>query len=441
MFSTPLEQTALRVVQLLQDAGFTAFWAGGCVRDRLLGLHPKDVDIATDATPDQVLDIFPDAVAVGKAFGVVRARVQQAEFEIATFRRDDVYLDGRRPSGVTFTTPRVDAARRDFTINALFFDPVACRLHDFVGGQKDLQDGLVRCVGNPTDRFREDHLRMLRAVRFASVLGFDLHPATRRAVREQAESLRRVSAERIRDEFTRLLLEGRRPGDTLGLLLDLRLLQVFLPEVAALKGVEQPVAFHPEGDVFAHTALMLNLMEHRTVELAYAVLLHDVGKPATARITPERTRFDHHAEHGSRLASDILRRLRFPSVVVKSVSSVIGRHMRFMHVQEMREATLRRLIGSPLFSTELELHRLDCLASHGKLDNYHFLEKARQRISSEPVLPRPWVNGHDLMDMGMKEGPELGAWRGKAYEAQLDGTFKNKQELVAWLRSRITTPE
>jgi poly(A) polymerase len=432
-----IRAAAVSAVRRLQEAGHTAYWAGGCVRDRLLGREPKDYDIATDAVPDRVLALFPDSVEVGKAFGVVRARWDGCWFETATFRRDHAYHDGRRPDGVSFCDPRADAERRDFTINALFFDPVAERLHDFVGGQDDLRARLVRCVGDPEARMREDYLRLLRAPRFAETLGFALHPDTEAAVRRQAPALAGVSAERVRDELTRLLTEALHPGGALERLDDLNLLAVVLSEVAAMKGQQQPPQFHPEGDVFQHTVLMLNLMDRRDPLLAWAVLLHDVGKPLTAEETPDRIRFNRHSEEGAALAESLLRRLRFPVDTIQAVTHCIHNHMRFMEVRKMRPATLRRLMGAPTFETELELHRLDCLASHGALDNYSFLVERKAEYAERPVLPAPWVTGRDIMAMGVPEGRVVGHWRREAYDAQLDGRFPDREALLGWLRERI----
>lgn len=433
---TPLLRTLAKEAALrLQAAGYIAYWAGGCVRDMLRSVPPKDYDIATNALPEQVLDLFPGAKAVGKSFGVVLAPVEGAFFEVATFRRDHAYLDGRRPEAVTFADPETDAQRRDFTINAMFYDPATDALYDFVGGRADLAGGVIRCVGDPQKRIQEDHLRMLRAVRFAATLGFSLNEATAAAIRANAGLISRVSAERIQEELTRILLESQKAGDALVLMDDLDLLSVILPEVAALKGETQPPEFHPEGDVFVHTVMMLNLMKARDTILVYSVLLHDVGKPLTAEIGPDRKRFHNHAARGAELAEAILRRLRFSAADASAIVHAVHNHMRFTDVQRMRRSTLRRLAGEPTFPVELELHRLDCAASHGDLGNYDFLKRFREEMAAEPVLPEPWITGTDIMQCGVPEGPQVGTWRKLAYDAQLEGRFGSRVELLQWLKT------
>ena len=431
---------AVALVRRLQNAGFTAFWAGGCVRDLLRGTPPKDYDIATNATPDRVIALFPRAVAVGKAFGVVCVPEGENVFEVATFRKDHAYQDGRHPESVTFSDPETDAQRRDFTINAMFYDPVAAQLHDFVNGQADLAAHLVRCVGNPADRFREDRLRMLRAIRFATTLDFVLETSTREAIRTLAEAVGEISAERIRDEISRILLESVRPGNALRLLADLGLLAVLLPEVCAMMGQEQPPEFHPEGDVFEHTIRMLNLMETRSLQLAFAVLLHDIGKPDTACRTADRIRFNRHAEVGAETARAILRRLRFSNDDTDAIVACVAGHMRFQDVPHMRASTLRRMVGAPTFPVELELHRLDCLASHGSLEHHAHASRFAQELANQPALPRPWITGHDILQMGVPEGPDVGRWHRIAYEAQLDQRFESREALRSWLADEIRHP-
>lgn len=437
--TVPQAPGALEAVARLQQAGFVALWAGGCVRDALLGRTPRDFDIATNALPDQVMGLFPDAVAVGKSFGVVRVPALGCWFEVATFRADHDYRDGRRPERVTFTDAREDASRRDFTVNALFLDPVRDVVLDYVDGRSDLARRLIRCVGDPEARFREDHLRLLRAARFASTLGFALEARTREAVRAGAASIARISPERVRDELVRTLCEAGRPGDAVRLLDELGLLGVILPEVSAMKGVAQPPQFHPEGDVFEHTVLLLNGMEAPSPGLAMAALLHDVGKPATARHDGERWRFHEHAAVGAGLAEEILRRLRFSNDDIAVVTHAIRDHMRFQDVQNMRPATLRRLLGQPTFELELELHRLDCVASHGDLSHHEFLRARRESFVREPVLPPPWVTGADLMAMGLPGGPVIGEWKKRAYDAQLEGRFADRDALLAWVRVEMGT--
>jgi len=430
-------EAATTAVSRLQQAGHTTYWAGGCVRDRLLGTEPIDYDIATSAHPDQVLASFPGATAVGKSFGVVVAPCHAWTFEIATFRRDHTYHDGRRPSSVSFVTAEEDAARRDFTINAMFYDPIADRLHDYVGGQDDIATGVVRCVGNAEERFTEDHLRMLRAVRFAMRLGFRLDDATANAIQKHAAAVARISAERIQGELTRMLMEARQPGQAILMLEALGVLPVILPEVAAMRGQAQPPEFHPEGDVLTHTAIMLDAMRWRDATLAYAVLFHDLGKPVTAILDGERIRFNCHAERGAEMADAILTRYRFPTRFIADVSHCVRNHMHFLDVTRMRRATLRRLIGAPTFPTELELQRLDCEASHGLLDNYTFLKAAQEAMADEPALPPAWVNGRDILALGIAAGPSVGTWLRMAYDAQLEGGVENREELLEWLKRQL----
>lgn len=431
---------AVSVVRILQEAGFTAYWAGGCVRDMLMDRPPADYDIATSADPAKVETLFPHAILTGKSFGVARVSVPGGRyaFEVATFRQDHSYIDGRRPTAVTFTDAATDARRRDFTINALFYDPEEDTLHDHVGGQADIAARLIRAVGNPNERFAEDHLRLLRAVRFSSTLDFPLAPQTAAAVRRNAHRVAGISAERVRQELSRILLESPRAGAAVRLMDELELLNPLLPELSKLKGQAQPPQFHPEGDVFTHTLIMLDRMTNPSLCLAYAILLHDVGKPPTAMRDPTgRIRFNRHAEKGAHIARAVLRRLRFPNRLVDAISYCVGNHMRFMDAPKMRPATLRRLISAPTFEDELELHRLDCLASHGKLDNYEFLLNARAGFHNEPVMPPPWITGRDIQALGIQQGAKVGVLKRTAYEAQLNGQFENRDTLLQWLRKHV----
>ncbi len=437
-----LEQGALHILRTLREQGHRAYFAGGCVRDQLLGKPAKDIDIATSARPDEITPLFPKTVAIGKAFGVIGVVHEGILYEVATFRKESHYSDGRRPDEVTFTDAQEDARRRDFTINALFYDPIEEQVLDFVGGREDLQVKQIRAVGDPGQRFQEDHLRMLRAIRFAGTLDFTIEAGTWNAIPERAHLIARISSERIRDELVRILTESVKPGFALRRLHEAGLLSVILPEINAMAGVEQPPEFHPEGDVFTHVCMMLDLMEQPTIELALAVLLHDVGKPPTARIGPgrdgvDRIRFDAHDKVGAVMAERILQRLRFPNSVVKNVTHCVGNHMRFMHVQEMRRAKLRALIASPTYPTELELHRLDCLASHGGLDNYQFLKECESELQAETALPQAWIRGEDLLALGLPEGPEIGRLLDEAYTRQLEGAARDRDELLEWAQQQI----
>ena len=417
-----------------------ALFAGGCVRDALLGRPLKDIDIATSATPDEVERIFPGAtVAVGKSFGVIVVLRDQQPFEVATFRADGAYSDGRRPDAVRFTNAVEDARRRDFTINGLFYDPTSHDVLDFVDGRADLDASIVRAIGDPTARFREDHLRLLRAVRFSTVLGFRLDPATADAARAAAPLLADVSAERIGTEFTRMLCEARSAAQLLELLLDLDLLRVFLPEVGAMRGMEQPAAYHPEGDVWTHTCRMLDAIPApRDPALAYAALLHDVGKPPTFERGPSDVpRFPSHASVGAQMAREILLRLKRPTDLIDPVVIAVDRHMTFVSLPEMRPAKLRRFLGAPTFSLELALHILDVTQSHGKCEIADFVKRKLEEFAAETVLPEAWVKGRDLLALGLTPGPEVGQWITRAYDAQLEGRFPGREALLAWVKAEL----
>jgi tRNA nucleotidyltransferase/poly(A) polymerase len=446
MMNTPspasMAEAATAVVRRLRDAGFEALWAGGCVRDRIMGRAAKDIDIATSARPDDVIGLFENTHAFGKAFGVVQVLHDDHPFEVATFRKDIGSRDGRHPDAVTFTSAEEDARRRDFTINGLFFDPIDGRIIDYVGGQDDIARRVVRTIGDAHDRFAEDYLRMLRAVRFSSTLQFELDADAQAAIRALAPRIAQVSAERIAQELTRLLTESPAAGDGVRLLERTGLLKEVLPEVTRMIGCQQPPEFHPEGDVFEHTLIMLNGMADPTPLLAWSVLLHDVGKPPTFQLAKEkdgseRIRFNDHDNVGAGIAEQILQRLRMPNELVEGVKHCVANHMRFIHVQEMRKATLRRLVGAPDFATELELHRLDCQSSHGMLDNYAFLKAFSEELKHEPVLPPRWITGADVMALGIKEGPDVGRWLKVAYDAQLEGRCPTRDDLLAWLRTEI----
>ena len=420
----------------LRAAGHSAWFVGGCVRDLLLGREPKDYDVATSAPPEEVLRLFPRAGQVGAHFGVVMVHEGSAYVEVATFRSDLEYRDGRRPESVRFERdPREDAIRRDFTINALMLDPSTGEVLDFVGGRQDLQARIMRAIGDPERRFREDHLRLLRAVRFAARLGFEIEPATFEAIRALAPAIRRVSAERVRDELARILTEGG-PRRGFELLDDAGLLREILPEVAAMKGVEQPPEFHPEGDVWIHTLMMLEGMRNPSLELALGVLLHDVGKPATFRIA-ERIRFDGHVEKGVELARALMGRLKFANSVIESAEGLIANHMKFKDVPRMRESRLKRFIRMPGFEDHMELHRLDCISSHGSLENYDFVRRKQSETPPEQLKPNPLITGKDLIAAGYKPGPMFGVVLGEIEDAQLEGAIATRDEAMAMARARL----
>jgi poly(A) polymerase len=429
--------TAIEISARLRAHGYQAWLVGGCVRDLVLGREPKDYDIATDARPDQLLELFPRAQLVGAQFGVVLVD----GVEVATFRSDHSYQDGRHPGEVKFETdPKQDVLRRDFTINALLLDPA--NLHgaviDFVGGLADLQAGIIRAIGDPEQRFEEDHLRMLRAVRFAARFGFEIEPGTLAAIQKLHQRITRISPERIRDELVRILTEGApRRGfellDTAGLLADI------LPEVAAMKGVEQPPEFHPEGDVWTHTLIMLEGLRDPTPTLALGVLLHDVGKPGTFRID-ERIRFDGHVELGERMARDILTRLRFSNADIDQAIALVANHMRFIHVTEMRDSKLKRMLRMDRFEEHLELHRLDCSSSHGHLDNYQLAKAKFEESPPEVLRPPRLLSGDDLKEAGYRPGPAFSKMLEAVEDAQLDGKIHTKEEALELVQSTFGLP-
>ncbi len=428
------------IIARLKRHGHQGYLAGGCVRDLLLERQPQDYDVATDARPEQVVCLFPGARLVGAHFGVVIVHSDSADVEVATFRSDHSYLDGRRPEAVEFETdPRQDVLRRDFTINGLLLDPETREVLDFVGGRDDLKVGLVRAIGDPAVRFGEDHLRMLRAIRFAARLGFEIEPQTFAAIQRLHPKIAAISAERTRDELARILTEG---GARRGFeLLDASgLLAVLLPEIAAMKGVAQPPEFHPEGDVWIHTMMMLEGLRQPTETLALAVLLHDVGKPPTFRIA-DRIRFDEHAEVGARMAVDILTRLRFPGDTIRQVEALVANHLRFKDVHRMRESTLKRFMRLDRFEEHLELHRLDCSMSHRMLDNYEFTKRRFDEAPVEVLKPKPLVTGDDLIAAGYVPGPSFGAMLRAVEDAQLEGTLETKEDGLTLVRARFDPPD
>lgn len=419
------------IVRRLRGAGHAAVFAGGCVRDALRGARVKDIDIATSATPEQVAALFPaHSVGVGKAFGVMLVVRDGVPYDVATFRTDGGYQDGRHPESIVYDTAEHDAQRRDFTVNALFYDPIAGRVIDFVGGERDLRAGIVRTVGDPIRRFREDRLRLLRAVRFASVCGWRIEAETWAALKAEAPALGCVSMERIRTEFLRTLCEAPVPSKGLRLLAEGGLLGVFLPEIVALRGCLQDPVWHPEGDVWAHTARMLDLTPApRPPELVWAVLLHDVGKPAALRVgrKPDGSpwyRTPGHAAIGAEMAEGILRRMKESRAITGRVVAAVRNHMQFMELPKMRTATIRRMLGRPTIALELALHRLDCLSSHAKLDLYDLARAHLAAFAKEPVLPPKAVTGRDLLALGMRPGPAMGRLLERLYAKQLEGASR-----------------
>ena len=451
-----LKEFSISIIQTLRQRGFQAYLAGGCVRDLLLKREPADYDIATSATPAQVMEIFPDTYAVGAQFGVVLVPhypvssvstvvelssedLQRAKgshtVEVATFRSDHGYSDGRRPDEVRFSQdPREDVARRDFTINGMMLDPANGEVLDFVGGRKDLEAGIIRAIGDPEQRFAEDKLRMLRAVRFAARLEYSIEPATLAAIQRHAPEIQVVSRERVRDELTKMLTEGHARSAFL-LLDESGLLKEVLPEISAMKGVQQPPEFHPEGDVFVHTLLLLeNLPDPCPPTLAWGALLHDVGKPATFRVAPDRIRFDNHVEVGVKIAEAICERLRFSKHDAAQVLALVDNHMRFGHVMRMKESTLKRFLRMPRFEEHLALHRADSLASHRHLSTYEFIREKLAEIPPEKIRPVPLVTGDDLIAAGYAPGPKFREILDAVEDAQLEGRLSSSDAALEFVK-------
>ncbi len=433
---TPRE-AAQELARRLKAAGYEALFAGGCVRDRLLHREPKDYDIATSAVPAEVLRLFPGSNEVGAHFGVVIAKFHGIHVEIATFRTDGSYKDGRHPESVTFSTPQEDARRRDFSINGLFEEPETGEVIDHVGGLPDLHAGILRAIGDPTARFKEDALRLLRAVRFSTALGFTIEPATRQAILDCAGLLEKISPERIRDEFSRIITSPRR-REGIELLVDTRLMRFIIPEFLATIGCEQPPQWHPEGDVYIHTCIMLEMLEpDATLELCLAVLFHDIAKPPcqTFDETDGRIRFNGHDAMGAQMAETILRRLRYPNNVIAAVVPMVARHMQFMNVQKMRVARLKHFMAEPTFPQEMELHRVDCGSSNGFTDNYEFLRAKEAEFAAEPLIPPPLVTGSDLIKIGLPPGPLFKEILDTIQTEQLEGRILDHEAALDYLKS------
>jgi poly(A) polymerase len=432
-------ELANEICETLRGNGYLALLVGGCVRDLLLGREPADYDVATDATPDQVMALFPDSIAVGAQFGVILVPKNGSKVEVATFRSDVGYSDGRHPDRVVYAkTPQEDVGRRDFTINGLLMRHDTGEVLDYVGGQEDLKAGIIRAIGEPDRRFAEDKLRMMRAVRFAARFGFAMEAQTFRAIHRHAKEIHQVSSERVREELTKMLIEGaaRRAFE---LLEENGLLEQVLPEIAAMKGVAQPPQFHPEGDVWIHTRMMLEqLPKDVSATLAWGVLLHDVGKPPTfqsAAETGDRIRFNHHVDVGMRVAEAICQRLRFSNEDTEQIVVLVANHMTFGAVEGMKKATLKRFVRMPKFEEHMALHRLDCLSSHGSLDSYEFVQRFLAETPPEQVRPARLLGGDDLLEMGYQPGPQFTHILRAVEDAQLEGlirTTEEAREYVVW---------
>jgi poly(A) polymerase len=465
-----MQQHAINIVRELRNRGFQAYFAGGCVRDMLLGLAPTDYDVATDAKPQEVMRIFPETYAVGAQFGVVLVPLKTPTHtkeawaghpadeihhpgkqslggapafsehpnyvEVATFRNDGTYTDGRHPDRVSYATdPKEDVQRRDFTINGLLMDPLDDNhVLDFVGGRDDLRAGIIRAIGDPERRFSEDKLRMLRAVRFAARFHYVIDPATFAAIQRLAPQIEQVSRERVRDELTKMLTEGS-ARSAFELLDRSGLLKEVLPEMDRMHGVEQPPQFHPEGDVWIHTLLLLEKLPPKCSRtLAWGTLLHDVGKPPTFRVAPDRIRFDGHVEVGIRMAEAICRRLHFSNEDTKQIAALVANHMRFADAERMKESTLKRFLRLPKFDEHLELHRMDCLSSHGDLSLYNFVRERAQQTPEEEIRPQRLLGGEDLVALGYKPGPQFRDMLSAIEDAQLEGKLKSRDEALNFVR-------
>lgn len=428
----PQHKAANDICATLVSHGYRALLAGGCVRDMILGIEPKDYDIATNARPEAIAELFQRTVGVGAAFGVMLVMCDEGAFEVATFRKDGPYLDGRHPTSVEFRDEHEDARRRDFTINAMFYDPAREQVVDYVGGRKDLERGLIRTVGDPHARFTEDHLRILRAVRFSARFEYAIESETLGAMREMAALVLTTSAERIRDELVKMLTEGRTKR-AFELMEEIGLLAILLPEIEAMKGCEQPPEFHPEGDVYTHTLLMLDLMENPSPTLALGVLLHDVGKPATQTFE-DRIRFNLHDKVGARMTDQILRRLHMSREEIGRVTWLVENHMRVAVTPDMRESKLKRFVREEGFGELLELCRLDCLASHRNVETIDWLKGYIANLKPEEVKPAPLLNGDDLIRMGYMPGPLFGEILTAVEDKQLEGGLSTPEEAKTFVR-------
>jgi poly(A) polymerase len=448
-----LKDFAISIIGTLREHGHKAYLVGGCVRDLLLTREPADYDVATDATPEEVMRIFPETYAVGAQFGVVLVPSPERDVstetcrdvacyvsskanvvEVATFRSDIGYSDGRHPDQVRFSKdPREDVERRDFTINGLLLDPVTDEVLDFVGGRKDLEAGIIRTIGNRERRFAEDKLRMLRAVRFAARFGYAIEPETFHAIQKLASQIHQVSRERVRDELSKMLTQSRARQAFL-LLDETGLLHEVLPEIEAMKGVEQPPQFHPEGDVFVHTLLLLDKLPHPcAITLAWGALLHDVGKPSTFRVAPDRIRFDGHVDVGIKMAEEICARLRFSNDDTDQILALIANHMRFAHVQQMKESTFKRFVRMPRFDEHLQLHRMDCQSSHGDLTSYNFTREKMASMQPTAMRPAPLITGDDLIASGYPPGPEFKKILSAVEDGQLEGRLRSREDAMSFV--------
>ncbi|MBI4402728.1 MAG: CCA tRNA nucleotidyltransferase [Deltaproteobacteria bacterium] len=427
------EKSAIRIIKTLKKHGHEAFLAGGCVRDRIRGVEPKDYDIATSAPSEEIQKLFKKTIPVGVQFGVILVVEDGVAFEVATFRTEGDYQDGRRPGYVAFASLEQDAKRRDFTVNGLYYDVEKKKIIDFVDGQRDISLKLIRTIGEPEKRFLEDHLRMMRAVRFAVQLGFEIDPAICPVIQKHAKLLSKVSQERLRDELVKTLTSPA-PGRGIRLLDACGLLGEILPEVIAMKGVEQPIEYHPEGDVYTHTLMCLDGLSNAPAELAVGALLHDVGKPLTFVRAPDRIRFNNHDKVGAEMAKQICKRLAFPNSQTDLIYALVSEHLRFKDAMKMRESTLRRFLSMERIDLHMELHRLDCLASHANLDAYQFCAKKLGQIAAEPPKPVKLIGGTDLIALGFEPGPQFSKIMRAVEDAVLEDAILSKEEALEFVK-------
>jgi len=432
---TNKEQHARAIVQILREHSFTAYFAGGCVRDKLLGVEPKDFDVATDAQTTDVVRLFRQTVPVGAQFGVVLVMHEGIPFEVATFRSDGAYVDGRHPTSVRFSDAHEDALRRDFTINGMFFDPLTEHVIDYVNGQQDLTAGIIRAIGDPYARFAEDRLRMLRGVRLAARLGFTIVPETFTAIQELAPTIVDIAWERIGDEIIKILTEGGTQR-AFQLLAESRLLPVILPEIEAMRGVEQSPDFHPEGDVFVHTLLLLDKLDHPTETLALGALLHDVAKPVCRGQKDERITFYGHCETGAEMAIEICQRLKRSRETWERVAYLVKNHLRLISAPEMRASTLKRFLREEGIEELLELARIDALSSSGDLRPYEFCRQKLAELGPEQIAPPRLFTGRDLIELGLQPGPRFKEILHAVEDAQLEGRVLTRDDALSWVRQQ-----
>ena len=440
-YKGPYYSTARYIVETLQNRGFRAFFVGGCVRDAILGHQPEEFDITTSATPAEVREIFDHTIPVGESFGVVLVIINDFKFEVATFRKEWGYKDGRRPTEVSYSSDeRDDVTRRDFTINGFLYDPVKEELYDHVNGIEDLEKGIVRTIGNPVERFNEDKLRMIRAVRFSARFEFRIEETTFFAMKTMAEKITEVSAERLRDELVGIITQ-QNPGSGLKMLKQSNILAYILPEVQEMDNVPQPPEFHPEGDVFRHTCIVLEKLHEITEgnvgeEVAMGALLHDIGKPPTFEET-DRIRFNGHDRVGAFMAQKVCKRLRFSRKQTERITSLVREHLKFKDVFNMRESTLRRFISTPYFEDHMNMHLADCLGSHGMTDAYDFIRNKLREYENKEIKPKPLLSGYDLIEMGFEPGPVFSKILDAVEEQQLEGTINSKKEALEFVENKF----